>query len=432
MRHRPAGPPPLGRRALLRGLAGAATLAAVSGPAGCGTDRRGDPGLVTMGSNRANPAQREAIAESLALWEADSGVRVELNTIDSTSFQESLNNYLQGTPDDVVAWFAGYRMRHLAERGLISDATGVWEERGFHDVFTDQVRDLCSGPDGRQYMVPDSTSPWAVFYRRSVFEEHGYEEPSTKEEFIGLCERMRDDGLVPLAYGVREGWPAMGTFDHLNLRLNGPEFHLGLLNGDHPWDGPEVKAVFGAWKELLPYHQASPLGRGINEAQTSLVRGEAGMMLCGLFLTHVFSEEDLADLDCFAFPEFDAEIGADVVETPIDGFMLSGDPRNPGAATDLVGHLGTLRAQEIYTAIDPQALPTHQRADLSELSALDAKIMDMIAGAGALTQYMDRDTRPDFASVVMIPALQRFLRRPDDIDDLTAGIQRQKASIFGR
>ncbi|MFE6386183.1 ABC transporter substrate-binding protein [Nocardiopsis dassonvillei] len=427
----PPGPPGLGRRTLLRGLAGAGTLLALPALAGCGAGRRGDPDLVTLASNRANPAQREAVAESVGLFEADSGLTVEVNTFQSTAFQESINNYLQGTPDDVIGWFAGYRTRFFAERGLISDVSEVWD-RHFGDVFTDQVRRLCTADDGRQYIVPDSTAPWAVFHRRSVFEEHGYEVPATRAEFEELCVRMRADGLEPLASGIREGWPAMGMFDHLNLRLNGPEFHLELLNGDHSWDSAEVRSVFGTWAELLPHHQPDPLGRGINEAQTALVRREAGMMLCGMFITHVFPEgEDLDDLDCFAFPEFDPAIGADAVEAPIDGFMLSGDPRNPDGARELVGHLGTLRAQEIYTAIDPQALPTHLDADTSGFSALDAKVNDMVANAGALTQYMDRDTRPDFASVVMIPALQRFLEQPDDIADLTASIQRQKVSIFG-
>jgi multiple sugar transport system substrate-binding protein len=384
-----------------------------------------------MASNRANPAQREAVAESVGLFEADSGLAVEVNTFQSTAFQESINNYLQGTPDDVIGWFAGYRTRFFAERGLISDVSEVWEHH-LQGAFTDQVRRLCTADDGKQYMVPDSTAPWAVFHRRSLFEERGYEVPATRAEFVELCERMRADGLEPLASGIREGWPAMGMFDHLNLRLNGPEYHLELLNGDHSWDSAEVRSVFGAWAELLPHHQPDPLGRGINEAQTALVRGEAGMMLCGMFITHSFPEEDLDDLDCFAFPEFDPAIGADAVEAPIDGFMLSGDPRNPDGARELVGHMGTLRAQEIYTAIDPQALPTHLEADPGGFSALDAKVNDMVNSAGALTQYMDRDTRPDFASVVMIPALQRFLRQPDDIADLTASIQRQKVSIFGR
>jgi len=43
---------------------------------------------------------------------------------------------------------------------------------------------------------------------------------------------------------------------------------------------------------------------------------------------------------------------------------------------------------------------------------------------------MDRDTRPDFASTVMIPSLQSFIRNPDDIDGLTKQIENQKKTIF--
>ena len=43
---------------------------------------------------------------------------------------------------------------------------------------------------------------------------------------------------------------------------------------------------------------------------------------------------------------------------------------------------------------------------------------------------MDRDTRPDFASTVMIPALQDFIRNPDDVDGLTKQIEDQKKTIF--
>jgi multiple sugar transport system substrate-binding protein len=44
---------------------------------------------------------------------------------------------------------------------------------------------------------------------------------------------------------------------------------------------------------------------------------------------------------------------------------------------------------------------------------------------------MDRDTRPDFASTVMIPALQQFLNKPDDVNGLVSNIQKQKKAIFG-
>ena len=43
---------------------------------------------------------------------------VDVNTMDHNAFQEQINTYLQGTPDDVFTWFAGYRMQFFAAQGL--------------------------------------------------------------------------------------------------------------------------------------------------------------------------------------------------------------------------------------------------------------------------------------------------------------------------
>ena len=43
---------------------------------------------------------------------------------------------------------------------------------------------------------------------------------------------------------------------------------------------------------------------------------------------------------------------------------------------------------------------------------------------------MDRDSRPDFTSTVMQPALQNFIRNPKDVDSVLSSIERQKETIF--
>ena len=61
---------------------------------------------------------------------AESGVKTKVNTVDHNTFQEQINNYLQGTPDDVFTWFAGYRMRFFAAKGLAGDISDVWKKIG--------------------------------------------------------------------------------------------------------------------------------------------------------------------------------------------------------------------------------------------------------------------------------------------------------------
>ena len=52
---------------------------------------------------------------------------------------------------------------------------------------------------------------------------------------------MKTDGLTPIAFTDKDGWPAMGTFDILNMRINGYDFHVRLMAGKEAWDSPKVE-----------------------------------------------------------------------------------------------------------------------------------------------------------------------------------------------
>ena len=170
--------------------------------------------------------------------------------------------------------------------------------------------------------------------------EKGYEVPKTLDELKTLGAKMQADGIAPIAFGDKDGWPAMGTFDYLNMRTNGYQFHMDLMAHKESL-GPtrKVKTVFETWKSLLPLHQENPLGRTWQEAAQSLVKKEAGMYLLGMFVGQQFPAEDIDDLDFFPFPEIDSAIGTDAVEAPIDGFLVSqqGADRAEHGAADLPG-----------------------------------------------------------------------------------------------
>jgi len=425
----------LTRRSMLR--TGALGVAAIYGLSGCGGDdddtasgggggSEKASGTVTFGSNASDPVPKKALQSVFDQFEGSSGVKVDVNTVDHNTFQEQINNYLQGTPDDVFTWFAGYRMQFFAQKGLATDISDVWEKIGgnFSPAFKD-----ASTLDGKQYFVPFYNYPWAVFYRKSVFEKNGWEAAANLDDFRALCEKIKAKGMTPLAFGDKDGWPAMGTFDYINMRTNGYDFHKSLMAGEEAWDGPEVKQVFSTWAELLPYHAQGSLGRTWQDAAQTLNKDSA-MYVLGSFVGQQFEGEALKDLDFFPFPEINSEHGQDAVEAPIDGFMLSKDPKNEEAAKALLEYLGGAEAQETYLKSDPNNVATNNQADTSNYNALQKKSNELISGAKQISQFLDRDTRPDFASTVMIPALQQFIKAPDDIDGLTKNIEQQKKTIF--
>ena len=142
------------------------------------------------------------------------------------------------------------------------------------------------------------------------------------------------------------------------------------------------------------------------------------------------SQEARDDLDFFAFPEINPDHGQDSVDAPIDGFMVSKDPENIEGAKELLKFIGTGEAQKYYTDANSNWLATAEDADTSGYDALQNKGAELIASVDNIAQFLDRDTRPDFASTVVLPSIQTFLNNPEDINGLTDSMEEQAVAIF--
>jgi multiple sugar transport system substrate-binding protein len=430
----------VGRRGFHKGAAGAgvalslpALLAACGGSSATSSSSSGGgsapTGTVTVGSNASDDVPKKAYADVYAAFEAKSPkLKVKVNTVDHNTFQEQINNYLQGSPDDLFTWFAGYRMRFFAAQGLAGDISDVWDKVGAN--FSDSFKKASTGDDGKQYFVPIYNYPWVLMYRKSLWAERGYTAPTTMDQLTALGDTMKKDGLEPIAFADKDGWPAMGTFDILNMRTNGYDFHVSLMAGKESWEDPKVRQVFSTWADLLPYHQAGSLGRTWQEAAQSLVQKKTGMYLLGTFASQQFTGADLEDLDFFAFPEVVAEHGTDSIDAPIDGLMMASKPKNEAGAKALLEYVASADAENIYLKTDPGDVGANKQVDQSGYNAVQKKSAEIIGSTANIAQFLDRDTRPDFASTVMIPALQDFIKKPTDINGLTSSIEKQKKSIF--
>jgi multiple sugar transport system substrate-binding protein len=431
------GNPSLSRRGLLLGgVAGAAAAYGLTASGAAARDlspalrRALAAGTVTFGSNASDPVPKKAYANVFKAFTKKTGVTVKVNTVDHNTFQEQINTYLQGQPQDVFTWFAGYRMQFFASKGLLSPIDDVWAP--LKSQFAPAYQNASKGADGHYYFVPIYAYPWAVHYRKSVWKQHGYTIPKTWDQFVALAKKMKADGLTPIAFTDKDGWPAMGTFDILNMRLNGYDFHIRLMAGKARWDGPQVKKVFNTWREILPYTSDGALGLTWQEGAQQLLNKEAGMYLLGTFVGQQFTAAaDRADLDFFAYPAVDPKWGQDSIDAPIDGFLMSRKAKNTKEAKQLLSYLGTAAAENIYLASDPNNVGANRNANKSRYNAIQKKSALLIAQSKHIAQYLDRDTRPDFASTVMIPALQQFLNKPDDVNSLVSSIQKQKVAIFG-
>jgi multiple sugar transport system substrate-binding protein len=384
---------------------------------------------VTLASYEEN-AGIPALAADTKLFTKATGIDVKTHTFAHGPFQEQINSYLQGHPDDVFTWFAGYRMQFFASKGLATPIDDVWK------ILTPQMppafKAASTGLDGHQYFVPNKNYPWAVYYRKSLWKEKGYTAPRTWAQFVALAKKMQNDGLTPIAFTDKDGWPPMGWFDIINMRINGYDYHVRLMAGKQSWDSPQVKAVFTKWRELFPYYSEGTLGLTWQDGAAQLENKQAGMFLLGGFLTGAMKPANAKDVDFFPFPVINPRWGQDSIDAPIDGYMISKSPKNLAGAKKLVGFLGTAPAIDAYLKINSGNLGSNRRTNTAKYSPLQKKEAKLIAATKHIAQYMDRDTRPDFASTVMIPSLQSFISdQGSNIPKLVQSIEKQKKAIFG-
>ena len=128
-----------------------------------------------------------------------------------------------------------------------------------------------TGLDGKQYFIPFYNYPWAIFYRKSVFEKNGYEPAANLDELQGAL-RADEEGRPDPDRVRRQGRLAGdGHVRHINMRINGYDFHMQPDGRRGVLDGPEGQGRLrrpGA--SCSRYHAEGSLGRTWQDAAQTL------------------------------------------------------------------------------------------------------------------------------------------------------------------
>lgn len=379
---------------------------------------------------QSDPAPRAADAEIVKMFmEKNPNIEVIQSTVAHEDFKQAIRAYLTSSqPPDVMTWFAGNRARFFIDKGQIMDISDVWTKEGWDKSYPKGFMAL-STVNGKQYFVPTSYYWWAVYYNKKVFAKYNLTPPETWEDFLKVCETLKSNGVIPIVSGTKNAWPAAAWFDYLNMRVNGPEFHINLMLGTEKYDDPRVKKAFGYWAELLDkgYFIENAASYDWQDVLPFMLQDKAAMYLMGQFVMDSIPEENKADYDFFRFPIIDpaVPIGEDA---PTDGFFAAANAPHPEAAKQFLAFLGSKEAQS-YFAGELKRLPTNTEVDTSSFPAESKKGMELLKGADYIAQFYDRDTTPEMAEKGMA-AFQAFWNDTKQIDTILADLEKERALIF--
>ncbi len=388
-------------------------------------------GPVVFNSNQSDPTPRAFTEMVVGLWnENNPDSPVLLETVDHEGFKQALRAYLVAEPaPDVLTWFAGNRMNFFGQRDLLLDIGDVWEENGL----TEQIGvglQAASQVDGTYYFLPGWYYWWAVYYRPSLFEQAGIEsEPETWEELLGACDALNEAGIIPITIGTKYRWTAAGWFDYLNMRINGPEFHIDLMLLQESYTDERVMAVFDAWNELFEHNCfiEDPAAYDWQNALEFMIQGDAAMYLIGDFVRDSYPDDQEDDLDFFQFPVInpDVPIGEDA---PTDGWFIAANASNPEGAKDFLGFLGSGEVGALLFSELGRIPANATEVDLSAADRFQQEGIPMLQNADYIAQFYDRDTTPPMADAGM-NAFMAFWDNPGDIATILEDLDAERVRI---
>ena len=121
----------------------------------------------------------------------------------------------------------------LADAGLVYPLEKTYQEKGW-DIY--EWAKQRATYNGTIYGVPDQVEEIIVFYNKDLVPEV----PKTLEELRRVAEELKLRGIIPLAFGNREQYPAGHLFSIGASNLLGRQGLDNILYGNGRWDVPEV------------------------------------------------------------------------------------------------------------------------------------------------------------------------------------------------
>ncbi len=382
---------------------------------------------LVFNADTSDPQPKAAFEAAVHAFEAaNPGVTVKFNIYDHESYKSSIRNWLTSAPPDVALWYSGARMKQFVDPGLLLDVSDLWTDAARRQFAPKMIDTVTVG--GKQWGVPYSYYQWGIYYRRDIFEKAGVGAIKTWDDLLGACDKLRTAGVEPVDLGSKDLWPTGGWFDYIDLRLNGYDFHMQLMNGKVAWTDDRVRAVFAHWKQLLD-HQCfvkNHTSLSWQESQSLLYQGRAAMMLMGNFITQGFPPEVDPKMDFTPFPTIAAGV-EDSEEAPTESIHIPAGARNVADARKFLAFMMRPDIQAQINETEKQ-LPANLQSEVSKdrfLAAGDA----LLKSAAHVTQFIDRDTSEDLATIAM-KGFQEFMVKPDRLDSVLANIERARKRIY--
>lgn len=396
----------------------ATAAAAVIALAGCSgepepaADVAADPvyeGELSLLTKFAGEPLESYFEDLAAAYEAEHpDVEIELIQETDQSIKDKTKTLTaSGALPDVYFTWAGDWAENFVGGGLAADLTDLiapdteWGNR-FGEASLSAFE-----YDGKYYGVPLYNNGKFMGYSKSAFAAAGVEAPSNFDELIESCGPLREAGYEPIAFGNKDGWPALHYLQQL-FAYNVPS---DVLNADFDpvtaeWTDPGYVRSLEQFKTLVD--ECTDSGAGTNgvlytTAQEAMAGGRAAMYYQEILefdsVAGEATELGADDFGIFPLPApADAAGDPNAIEGSPEGYLINAKSPQAALAADFMKV-----ATEPENATTLSALPYGQPSTVIDAVTEETSSKAVFEGinqvneASQLVVWLDTITVPEVA-----------------------------------
>ena len=253
---------------------------------------------LTMGSWRTDDV--EQVSALLAKYEELTGVKIVFQPTTSTQYNATLRQQLDGGIGPDLFYSRTFSTgAELSENGfnvVCNDIPGV------KDNFSDSALGGFIDKDGNIFAVPFAAVSHFVYYNKAIFAENNIEIPATFEDFLAVCQQLKDAGIQPLSNGIAANW------DILECVLCGmipnyitTEERLAYESGERKLNDETFVRVLSDFAKLVPYLPEAFASIDNDNANVMFGLGQSAMLIDGSWSYGTLAGDDY-DIDVGFFP----------------------------------------------------------------------------------------------------------------------------------
>jgi glucose/mannose transport system substrate-binding protein len=239
----------------------------------------------------------------------------------------------------------------------------------------------------------------SLFYNKAIFAKHGLEPPTTREELLDVCEKLKNEKVVPFALSY-QGWVQNLFFELLHESVLGTQRYREFLDGNPGADNAmlaETVTLYSLMLDNYVHPDAAKEGFGWAEAATLLINDEAAMYAHGDWAKGLYTERGwVSDVD---FGVVGTPGATDLFMYDLDIWVLPKDAVNPDGARAFLAAAVSLEGQLAFDLI---------KGATSVRSDLPADKLDSI-GQSVLKSFKDAKVRRMSPLPDMAPLYEQFV-----------------------